>query len=139
MQKASGWRAAHPLLAQGARTMTSRLLDVENLQVYSPVRRGELSRTAGYVHAVDGVSLHFAAGETLGIVGESECGKTTIGMAVRRLIEPTGGRVSFEGVDIATLDRARGPPCASACRSSLVPYSSINPRITVWHSLSATQ
>ena len=112
------------------------LLEVENLKVHFPVRRGILSRTVGYVHAVDGINLYVGAGETLGIVGESGCGKTTTGMAVLRLIEPTGGRVSFEGVDIASLDRARWTDLRK--RMQIIfqdPYSSLNPRMTVRHIL----
>jgi oligopeptide/dipeptide ABC transporter ATP-binding protein len=110
----------------------SRLLEVENLKVHFPVRRGVLSRTVGWVHAVDGVSLYVEAGETLGIVGESGCGKTTTGMAVLRLIEPTGGRVSFEGVDISALKGARWTDLRK--RMQIIfqdPYSSLNPRMTV--------
>ena len=73
------------------------LLSVENLEVQFPVRRGFLAKTSGYVRAVDGVSLTLNRGETLGIVGESGCGKTTTGLAILRLVEPTGGRLVFQG------------------------------------------
>jgi oligopeptide/dipeptide ABC transporter ATP-binding protein len=112
------------------------LLEVENLKVHFPVRRGVLSRTVGYVHAVDGVSLHVGKGETLGIVGESGCGKTTTGMAILRLIEPTGGRVSFEGVDLTTL--AGSQLTELRTRMQVIfqdPFSSLNPRMTVRHIL----
>ncbi len=108
------------------------LLEVEELQVHFPVRRGVLSRTVGHVHAVDGVSLHVGEGETLGIVGESGCGKTTMGMAVLRLVEPTGGRVRFEGVDLAALNRAQWTDLRQ--RMQIIfqdPFSSLNPRMTV--------
>jgi oligopeptide/dipeptide ABC transporter ATP-binding protein len=112
------------------------LLEVEDLKVHFPVRRGMLSRTMGYVHAVDGVSLYVGGGETLGIVGESGCGKTTTGMAVLRLIEPTGGRVSFEGVDIGSLNGTQWTDLRK--RMQIIfqdPYSSLNPRMTVRHIL----
>lgn len=110
----------------------AHLLEVEDLKVHFPVRRGVLSRTVGYVHAVDGVSLHVGEGETLGIVGESGCGKTTMGMAVLRLVEPTGGRVRFEGVNLAALNRAQWTDLRK--RMQIIfqdPYSSLNPRMTV--------
>jgi oligopeptide/dipeptide ABC transporter ATP-binding protein len=109
-----------------------RLLEVEELCVHFPVRRGLLSRTAGYVHAVDGVSLHVAAGETLGIVGESGCGKTTLGLAVLRLIEPTRGRVRFDGVDTAGLNRSQSIRLRRSMQIIFQdPYSSLNPRMPV--------
>ena len=112
------------------------LLEVENLKVHFPVKRGVLSRTVGYVHAVDGVSLHVGKGETLGIVGESGCGKTTTGMAVLRLIEPTGGRVSFEGVDLTTLEGRQLTDLRKRMQVIFQdPFSSLNPRMTVRHIL----
>jgi len=77
------------------------LLEVNDLKVHFPITKGILSRTVGYVYAVDGVSFELAAGETLGIVGESGCGKTTAGLAILRLIEPTDGQVIFQGKDIS--------------------------------------
>ena len=77
------------------------LLEVNDLKVHFPITKGIFSRTAGYVYAVDGVSFELGAGETLGIVGESGCGKTTTGLAILRLIEPTDGQVIFQGIDIA--------------------------------------
>ncbi|MCU0559859.1 MAG: dipeptide ABC transporter ATP-binding protein [Desulfobacterales bacterium] len=108
------------------------LLEVEGLRVHFPVRRGVLSRTVGYVYAVDGVSFHVAKGETLGIVGESGCGKTTMGMAVLRLIEPTAGRVTFEEVDLGRMSRAQAHDLRR--RMQIIfqdPYSSLNPRMAV--------
>ncbi len=85
---------------------------------------------------MDGVSLHVGKGETLGIVGESGCGKTTTGMAILRLIEPSGGRVTFEGVDLATL---AGSQLTELRKHMQVifqdPFSSLNPRMTVRHIL----
>jgi oligopeptide/dipeptide ABC transporter ATP-binding protein len=112
------------------------LLEIDNLRVHFPVRRGLLSRTTGYVHAVDGVSLHVAKGETLGIVGESGCGKTSTGMAILRLVEPTGGRVRFENIDMEGLDSAQLTDLRK--RMQIIfqdPYSSLNPRMSVKHIL----
>src|SRR5690242_20069038 len=76
------------------------LVDVRGLETYFPVTTGLIQRTTAYVRAVDGVDLAINRGETVGLVGESGCGKTTLGMSILRLVEPTGGRVSFAGVDI---------------------------------------
>ncbi|GBC61829.1 dipeptide ABC transporter ATP-binding protein [Desulfonema ishimotonii] len=108
------------------------LLKVEDLKVHFPVKKGLFSKTAGYVHAVDGVSLTLEKGETLGIVGESGCGKTTTGMAILRLEEPTGGRVLFQGQDVGQMTRTE----RLALRQEMQiifqdPYSSLNPRMTL--------
>lgn len=108
------------------------LLNVENLKVHFPIRKGLFSKTVGYVYAVDGVSFDLSRGETIGLVGESGCGKTTTGLAVLRLIEPTGGKVSFQGVDISQRDKSQ---LRSLKREMQIifqdPYSSLNPRLTV--------
>jgi oligopeptide/dipeptide ABC transporter ATP-binding protein len=108
------------------------LLEVENLKKYFRVQKGILSRTAGYVKAVDGVSFSLKQGETLGLVGESGCGKTTVGRSVLRLIEPTEGCVIFNGQDL----RALGRTGLRQVRASLQiifqdPFSSLNPRMNV--------
>ncbi len=108
------------------------MLRVEHLRVYFPIRRGVLLRTVGYTKAVDGVSFNIYRGQTLGLVGESGCGKTTTGRAILRLIEPTGGRVLYNDVDLTTLNGAR----LRAMRRRLQiifqdPYGSMNPRMTV--------
>jgi oligopeptide transport system ATP-binding protein len=112
--------------------MSDALLEVQDLKVHFPVRRGWLRRTPEFVRAVDGVSFRIAAGETLGLVGESGCGKTTLGRAVLRLIEPTSGRVWLEGEDLMQLSgaalRARRRKFQMIFQD---PYSSLNPRMTI--------
>ncbi|MEY3021130.1 MAG: Stage 0 sporulation protein, partial [Planctomycetota bacterium] len=78
------------------------LLEVKGLETWFPIRRGILQRTVGHVKAVDGVSFHVRRGETLGLVGESGCGKTTVGRTLLRLIPATGGSVKFDGRDVFT-------------------------------------
>jgi oligopeptide/dipeptide ABC transporter ATP-binding protein len=106
------------------------LLEVEHLEVHFPLRSGLLSsRGAGYVHAVDDVSFSLAAGETLGIVGESGCGKTTLIRALVRLLDPTGGRVSFAGTDITKAGRRQlGPVRREMQMVFQDPQASLNPR-----------
>jgi len=86
--------------------MSTPLLEVRNLTKHFPVRAGVLMRQVGIVHAVDGVSLRLERGETLGLVGESGCGKSTVGKTLLRLQEPTSGSIFFEGRDITSLGRA---------------------------------
>ncbi|MEO1130970.1 MAG: ATP-binding cassette domain-containing protein, partial [Planctomycetota bacterium] len=81
-------------------TPAQPLLDVKNLKTHFPVKSGVLQLTTGHVKAVDDVSFHIDRGETLGLVGESGCGKTTVGRTLLRLIPATGGSVSFEGRDV---------------------------------------
>jgi len=107
------------------------LLQVYNLKKHYPVRHGLFARVSGWVKAVDDISFDVCAGETLGLVGESGCGKTTAGRAVLRLLEPTAGRVVFDGRDVLDL-----PPCelrALRRRMQIIfqdPYGSLNPRMT---------
>jgi oligopeptide transport system ATP-binding protein len=108
------------------------LLEVQNLKVHFPVRHGLFARSGEFVRAVDDVSLSIAPGETVGLVGESGCGKTTLGRAVVRLLEPTAGRILFEGEDIGGLDRAKLR--AARRRFQMIfqdPYGSLDPRMTV--------
>jgi oligopeptide/dipeptide ABC transporter ATP-binding protein len=112
------------------------LLEVQNLRVHFPVKQGVFARVRGHVRAVDDVSLTVAAGETVGLVGESGCGKTTLGRAVIRLVEPTGGTIRFEGED---LTRLRGAALRAKRRHFQMifqdPFSSLNPRLTVGESI----
>ncbi|MGF1572203.1 MAG: ABC transporter ATP-binding protein [Sumerlaeia bacterium] len=108
------------------------ILEVKNLKVHFPIRRGFLGRIDDYVRAVDGVSFKVHKGQTLGLVGESGCGKTTTGRAIIRLVDPTSGEVSFEGQDFLKL---KGSQLRSARKRIQMifqdPYSSLNPRMTV--------
>jgi oligopeptide/dipeptide ABC transporter ATP-binding protein len=108
------------------------LLEVENLKKYFPVKKGILSRTAGHVKAVDGVSFTLKRGETLGLVGESGCGKTTVGRSILRLIEPTAGRLIFNGQDLLRLSREELRKERAALQIIFQdPFSSLNPRMNV--------
>jgi len=108
------------------------LVVVDRLQTHFPVRRGLLRRTVGHVQAVDGVSFTIDRRRTLGLVGESGCGKTTAGRSILRLVEPTGGTVRFDGKDVRA---TRGADLRALRRRMQIvfqdPYGSLNPRLTV--------
>ena len=118
--------------------MAEPLLRVSGLEVHFPIRSALLRRRIGTVRAVDGVDLEVARGETLALVGESGCGKTTTGKAILRLVDPTGGSVRFDGEEIAThAPRALAP---FRRRMQIVfqdPYASLNPRMSVGGILAA--
>ncbi len=112
--------------------MAQPILEVKDLQVHFPIRRGLLQRTVGFVKAVDGVTFTLNRGETLGLVGESGCGKTTAGRALLRLIPATGGKANFDGQDIFSL----APEAMRTLRRRIQiifqdPGGSLNPRMRV--------
>jgi oligopeptide transport system ATP-binding protein len=110
----------------------SILLKVEKLTKLFPIRGGIFQRTVGYVRAVENVSFSIDRGETLGLVGESGCGKTTTGRSILRLIEPTSGKVYFKGIDITALSKKDLAPLRREMQIIFQdPYGSLNPRMTV--------
>lgn len=112
------------------------LVEVNNLVKYFPVRGGLLQRVIAWVQAVDDVSFFVREGETLGLVGESGCGKTTVGRSMLRLIEPTSGSVNFDGVDVLKL---RGRELKAMRRNMQIifqdPYASLDPRMPIGESI----
>ncbi len=109
----------------------AHVLEVENLSKHFPVQRGLLRRTVAQVQAVDGVNFFIKPGETLCLVGESGCGKSTVGKLILRFIEPTGGRITLGGVDVTRLNQ--GEMRQYRRNAQMVfqdPYASLNPRLT---------
>ncbi len=123
--------ATKPAPATGS-SNAQPLLNVEHLKTYFPVRSGLLQRVTSQVKAVDDVSFTLAKGETLGLVGESGCGKTTVGRSILRLIEPTDGKVTFEGKDVLS---ATGASMKALRRDMQIifqdPAGSLNPRMRI--------
>src|SRR5690242_3022981 len=109
------------------------LLTVDNLRMYFPVKsQGIIHRTVGQVQAVDGVSFEVVEGGSLGLVGESGCGKSTTGKLITRLLRPTGGSINFEGQDIAQVKERDLKPLRREIQMIFQdPYTSLNPRHTV--------
>ena len=111
---------------------SSVLLDVQHLKTYFPIKGGVVRKTVGYVHAVEDVSFQIHEQETFGLVGESGCGKSTTGRSILRLIEPTGGAITFDGVDLHNLDKESLRQKRRDMQLVFQdPYSSLNPRMTV--------
>ncbi len=108
------------------------MLRAEDLKMYFPVRKGLLRRTAGYVKAVDGVTLSIDHGQTVGLVGESGCGKTTVGKCIVRLLRPTEGTIIFEGIDVTHLPAKNLKGYRRKTQMVFQdPFGSLNPRMTV--------
>ena len=112
-------------------SVSKPLLTVKNLYTHFPIRRGIFQKTVAYAHAVDGVSFSIKSGETLGLVGESGCGKTTVGRLIVRLEKPTSGEIILEDKNIANFNKKN---LKSFRRNVQIifqdPYSSLNPRMT---------
>jgi peptide/nickel transport system ATP-binding protein len=122
-------KTADPAQATGS---PEPLLRVSGLVKHFPIKKGLLQRQAGAVQAVDGLDFDVRPGETLGVVGESGCGKSTMGRLITRLLEPTGGKIEFEGRDITHLNTAGMRPLRRDVQMIFQdPYSSLNPRHTV--------
>jgi len=112
--------------------MPEPILVVENLKKYFPLKGGIFSKVRGYVRAVDGVSFYVQKGETVGLVGESGCGKTTVGLTILRLMEPTDGEIYFEGKNIVTLNYKEMNKIRRGMQMVFQdPFSSLNPRMSV--------
>lgn len=126
-----------PAALSHADTSHDHLLEVRNLKMWFPRRKGMLGGTVGYIKAVDDISFTIRRGETLGLVGESGCGKTTVGRCIMRVYQPTGGEIVYHPantppIDLATLDRMALLPYRQEIRMIFQdPYSSLNPRMTV--------
>jgi len=110
----------------------NKIIEVSNLNTHFPIQKGVFRRTVGYVKAVNEVSFHVHKGETLGLVGESGCGKTTLGRSILRLVEPTSGSIKYNGQELTTLDSS----AMRAKREDLQiifqdPYSSLNPKMKI--------
>lgn len=132
MLRAMKHRTNLKIMNQNTDNINKCLLEVDGLKTYFPVKKGLLRRTVGSIKAVNGVSFSINAGESLGLVGESGCGKTTVARTVARLIPATAGQVTFEGQDVLSLGKKELRKLRKDV--SIIfqdPYSSLNPRMTV--------
>ena len=130
----AGARTRVEIASSPARERAARpvLLEVSDLKVHFPIRKGVFRRTVGHVKAVDGVSLAIQEGRTLALVGESGCGKTTVGKAILQLVRPSDGRVSFRGTMLNSLSRSELHPLRRSMQIIFQdPYASLNPRMRV--------
>src|SRR6266571_9095406 len=117
--------------AGGRRVTGEPLLEVRDLKKHFPIHTGVFSRVSDSVYAVDGVSFHIDRGETLGLVGESGCGKSTVGRTLLKLLEPTAGKIKVRGEDITDLDPAQMLPHRRQMQMIYQdPYASLNPRMS---------
>ena len=114
-------------------TMTNdKILEVSNLQKYFPIKMGAIPRVVGYIRAVDGVSFSVKRGEVLGIVGESGCGKSTLARTILRLLEPTGGKIVYKGVDITKMKKKELRKYRKWMQMVFQdPYTQLNPRMNI--------
>ncbi|WP_051900847.1 dipeptide ABC transporter ATP-binding protein [Streptomyces aureus] len=131
-------QAAAPAHRAKSSESSEVLLRVQGLQKHFPIRKGVLQRQVGAVKAVDGIDFEVRKGETLGVVGESGCGKSTMGRVITRLQDPTGGTIEFEGRDITRLSASKMRPMRRDIQMIFQdPYGSLNPRHTIGSIVSA--
>ncbi len=131
MERGSGMAVQEGGAARGSVVGRAPIIAVEGLKKHFPVKKGLLRRTAGHVYAVDGVSFSVGEGETLGLVGESGCGKSTVARTVLRLVEPTSGTIRLDGHDITRLGKAALRPHRRQMQIIFQdPFSSLNPRMS---------
>jgi len=124
-------------IATSAKEIGTTLIDIKGLKVHFPIKGGLLGRTVARVKAVDGVDMFVRRGETLGLVGESGCGKSTTGRAILQLIKPTAGSVNFNGVELTTLSSSGIRKMRSEMQMVFQdPFGSLDPRYTVGQSIS---
>jgi oligopeptide transport system ATP-binding protein len=124
------------MLTEGRIRTNSVVLSVKGLRKYFPVQRGFLRKTVGWVKAVDGVDLEIVQGKTLGLVGESGCGKTTVGRLILKLLEPDEGEIQFEGENVTAFSPEAMKPLRQKMQIIFQdPFGSLNPRMTVGQSI----